>query len=87
MNATDGKAMDDVQQETAVASTCHCPKWSLRPRQWLYRGEGNASLVLALPQVIHLAIFFCFFVCRVNTRPRFSLFADVVARREKSSKQ
>jgi len=30
---------------------CYCPKWTLRPRRWLYRGEGNSSLCLALPRV------------------------------------
>ena len=34
-----------------VASPCQCAKWSLKQRQWVYRGEGNASVVLALPQV------------------------------------
>ncbi|KAI9560297.1 Inositol-pentakisphosphate 2-kise [Daphnia sinensis] len=42
-------ATSDAGNQTT--RSCHCPQWTLRrPRHWVYRGEGNASIVLALPQ-------------------------------------
>lgn len=47
---------DTATPVTPPTPMCYCPIWTLRRRQWVYRGEGNSSLCLALPQV-------CLFVC------------------------
>ena len=43
---------DEQTTTSTTSSTCYCPIWTIRPRQWVYRGEGNSSLCLALPQVL-----------------------------------